>query len=74
MSNEVGYAHSFGELEIGPVVSGDDIVVSEFRVIFFTAATPVLRQLHRRDGLGQASVGRLGAATNSVRRVIGGQP
>lgn len=43
-------------------------------VLRFWIGDPVLRQIHRRDGLGQASVGRLTPGTNSVTRVIGGQP
>lgn len=39
-----------------------------------TTEAPVVRQLGRRDGLGQASVGRLAPGTRSVSRVVGGQP
>jgi hypothetical protein len=74
MSNEVGYAHSFGELEIGPVVSGDDIVVSEFRVIFFTADTATaIRLWPRDDSRGINAVTRVYPQPRAGR-VVGGQP
>lgn len=78
----VGYVQTFGDppqLADDWDGSGVDFLGNQVRsatapLLPVVVVQPVLRQIHRRDGLGQASVGRLTPGCNSVTRVIGGQP
>lgn len=73
IANEAGYPHAYGKIE--PTFgSGGDIVVSEYRVIFYTEdALSVVRQWPRDDSLGANSVTRVYPPPRA-HRVIGGQP
>lgn len=73
LAYEVVYKHGYGKIE--PVFgSGGDIVVSEYRVIFFTDdVVSAIRQWPRDDSKGINSVTRVYPPPRA-HRVIGGQP